>query len=84
MRPERLCDPPGLILSGSENCTQLTANISAADVGTAGTASVTVFNPSPGGGTSNAQPFTVNVGYPIYLPLIRRWGGETRPVGFPQ
>ena len=41
------------------NSTQLTAAITAADIATAGTASVTVFNPAPGGGTSNAQTFTV-------------------------
>ncbi len=40
--------------------TQLTATISAADIAAAGTASVTVFNPAPGGGTSNAQTFTIN------------------------
>ena len=40
--------------------TQLTAAITAADIATAGTASVTVFNPTPGGGTSNAQMFTIN------------------------
>lgn len=39
--------------------TQLQANITAADVGSPGTASVTVFNPAPGGGLSNAQSFTV-------------------------
>src|SRR5439155_1070285 len=41
------------------SATQLTAAISATDVATAGTASVTVFNPTPGGGTSNAQTFTI-------------------------
>jgi len=41
------------------SATQLTAAISATDVATAGTASVTVLNPTPGGGTSNAQTFTV-------------------------
>jgi hypothetical protein len=40
--------------------TQLTAAISASDIAAAGTASVTVFNPTPGGGTSNAQTFTIN------------------------
>ena len=40
--------------------TQLTAAIPAADIATAGTAQVTVFNPAPGGGTSNAQTFTIN------------------------
>src|SRR3970282_2230101 len=38
--------------------TQLTAAIPASDLATAGTAQVTVFNPAPGGGTSNATPFT--------------------------
>jgi uncharacterized protein YdgA (DUF945 family) len=40
--------------------TQLTAAITASDIATAGTAQVTVFNPAPGGGTSNAQTFTIN------------------------
>ncbi|MDD1658410.1 MAG: lectin like domain-containing protein, partial [Methanomicrobiales archaeon] len=40
--------------------TQLTASIPAADIATAGSASVTVFNPTPGGGTSNALTFTIN------------------------
>ncbi len=39
---------------------QLTAQITAADIATAGTASVTVINPAPGGGTSNAASFTIN------------------------
>jgi hypothetical protein len=41
------------------NSTQLTASITAADIATAGTASVTVYTPTPGGGTSNAQTFTI-------------------------
>ena len=40
--------------------TQVTAAILAADIATAGTASVTVTNPAPSGGTSNAQTFTIN------------------------
>jgi hypothetical protein len=40
--------------------TQLSAAIPAADIASAGTASVTVFNPAPGGGTSNAQFFSIN------------------------
>jgi hypothetical protein len=40
--------------------TQLTATITAADIATAGTASVTVFNPAPGGGTSSGRTFTIN------------------------
>jgi hypothetical protein len=39
--------------------TRLTAAITAADIATAGTAQVTVFNPAPGGGTSNARSFTI-------------------------
>ena len=41
------------------SATQLTAAITAADITTAGTATVTVTNPAPGG-TSNAVPFTIN------------------------
>lgn len=40
---------------------QLTAAILAADISTASTATVTVFNPTPGGGTSNALTFTIDV-----------------------
>src|SRR4030095_8689171 len=40
--------------------TQLTAAISASDIAMAGTVNVTVFNPAPGGGLSNAQNFTIN------------------------
>ncbi|MFH1150288.1 MAG: hypothetical protein V1748_07425 [Actinomycetota bacterium] len=39
--------------------TQLTATIPASDIATAGTFDVTVFNPAPGGGESNAQTFTI-------------------------
>jgi hypothetical protein len=38
----------------------LTAAVSAADIAAAGTAQVTVLSPAPGGGTSNAQTFTIN------------------------
>lgn len=41
------------------NATQLTATITAADIAAAGTFPVTVFNPSPGGGLSNAVNFSV-------------------------
>ena len=40
--------------------TQLQAQILAGDIASAGTAPVTVFNPTPGGGTSSAQTFTIN------------------------
>jgi len=38
---------------------QLTSTVPAADIATAGTASVTVTNPAPSGGTSNIQYFSV-------------------------
>ncbi|MGE0126510.1 MAG: IPT/TIG domain-containing protein [Blastocatellales bacterium] len=40
--------------------TQLIAQIPATDIGVASTASVTVFNPAPGGGVSNALPIVVS------------------------
>jgi hypothetical protein len=39
--------------------TQLRAAIPASDIATAGTATITVFNPGAGGGTSNALVFTI-------------------------
>jgi fimbrial isopeptide formation D2 family protein/uncharacterized repeat protein (TIGR01451 family) len=39
--------------------TQLTASIAASDLTAMGAFNITVFNPAPGGGTSNAQTFTV-------------------------
>lgn len=43
------------------NNTQLKAAVTAANIATPGTASVTVFTPTPGGGTSNAVLLTINV-----------------------
>jgi hypothetical protein len=40
--------------------TRLQASIPASDLTSAGTANVTVFNPAPGGGTSNAATFAIN------------------------
>jgi YVTN family beta-propeller protein len=40
----------------------LSAQISASDIAAAGTATVTVFNPAPGGGTSNSLTFTTTTG----------------------
>ncbi len=42
------------------SATQVTAQIPASDIAAAGSASVTVFNPSPGGGLSAALPITIN------------------------
>jgi photosystem II stability/assembly factor-like uncharacterized protein len=39
--------------------TSLTATVPAADIQNAGTATVTVFNPTPGGGTSAGKTFTI-------------------------
>jgi uncharacterized protein (TIGR03437 family) len=40
--------------------TQLTATIPASDIPASGSAQITVFNPAPGGGTSNAVTFAIN------------------------
>src|SRR5262249_46241304 len=45
--------------------TQLNASINAGDVANAVTAQVTVFTPSPGGGTSSNVPFTVTPVNPV-------------------
>src|SRR5262249_21845486 len=47
-----------------KSATQLTAQIDAADIIGQGQASVTVFNPAPGGGVSNNLPFTITAGTP--------------------
>jgi hypothetical protein len=52
--------------------TQPTAEISAADLETAGSATVTVFNPAPGGGVSNTRTFTIKPQHIVYLPLVVR------------
>ena len=43
------------------NSSQLAASISFSDIAAAGTASVTVVNPSPGGGTSNVVFFPITI-----------------------
>lgn len=47
------------------SATQLTASIPATDVAAQGTASVTVFHPAPGGGTSGSQSFSITAGATI-------------------
>jgi uncharacterized protein (TIGR03437 family) len=47
------------------SATQLTAQISAADLVTAGTFTIDVFDPPPGGGASNALTFTVIQSNPV-------------------
>ncbi len=51
------------------NATQLTAAITAADVLSAGTATVTVNNPTPGGGTTSGLTFTINNPLPTLTSL---------------
>jgi hypothetical protein len=50
--------------------TAVTATISAADIAAAATASITVFNAAPGGGTSNAVPLVVSGPSPSLSGLI--------------
>ena len=61
-------DRPTTVLSG----TQVVAQVSAGDVASAGSASVSVFNPAPGGGISNPQPFTIQAYRRVYLPVVIR------------
>jgi hypothetical protein len=50
--------------------TELTAQISAHDIEQAGTVPITVFNPEPGGGTSNQVTFTIDNPVPTLTELI--------------
>jgi hypothetical protein len=47
------------------DASHLTATVAASDLTTVGTASITVFNPTPGGGTSSALTFTINASNPV-------------------
>lgn len=49
--------------------TELKATITAADIAAVGTASLTVFNPTPGGGTTGAQTLTINNPVPTITTL---------------
>jgi YVTN family beta-propeller protein len=55
--------------SGNGTINGLFAQIAASDIATAGTAAVTVFNPGPGGGSSNSVVFTINTGA-VYPQMI--------------
>ncbi len=48
--------------TGNGTINAIVAQISASDIAAAGTATVTVFNPPPGGGTSNSLTFTITTG----------------------
>ena len=60
------------------SATQLTAAITAADIATAGTATVTVTNPAPGGGTSGNLSFTIN---PVSAPALTSLAPTSATVG---
>jgi hypothetical protein len=58
---------------------QLTASIPAADIATAGNASVTVVNPPPVGGTSPAASFTINGSIPGNDLFVSPTGSDSNP-----
>ncbi|MGE0882993.1 MAG: pre-peptidase C-terminal domain-containing protein [Blastocatellales bacterium] len=60
--------------------TKLTADVTAAEIATPGTASITVFTPPPGGGTSNAALLTINVP-PNPVPAITTLSPNTVTAG---
>lgn len=62
--------------------TQVNAQISEADIGGAGTASITAFNPEPGGGLSNAVNLPIVAGG--NLPVITMLTPNAALVGGPQ
>ena len=57
--------------------TSLTATVPATNIATAGTASVTVFSPTPGGGTSGAATFTITVASTVKKFLFDATHAET-------
>jgi hypothetical protein len=57
--------------------TTLTALISAADIAEPGTASITVLDSAPGGGTSAAKTFTISEFSSFYFPQVAVDGGYT-------
>lgn len=61
------------------SASQLTATVPSSNITTAGTASVTVFTPLPGGGTSNALTFTINSTNP--LPVLTSLAPNTATAG---
>jgi predicted outer membrane repeat protein len=63
------------------NNTKLTAQIGAADIAAAGAANVAVVNPAPGGGTSNALPFTITAPGQNPVPSIDTLAPASAPAG---
>lgn len=64
------------------SATQLTAAITAADISAASTALVTILNPAPGGGGSNAQALNVSWPPPI-VPVLSSMFPATAVIGSP-
>lgn len=63
---------------------QLSAVVPAADLAAAATASITVVNPAPGGGTSTALPFSVtavSAGAPAVRQVVTLTGGQAAAHG---
>jgi hypothetical protein len=65
---------------GSPYLQNVTATISTADISTPGTVQVTVSNPTPGGGTSNAVPFVIT--QPTVVPTITSISPSSAPSGY--
>ena len=63
------------------SATQLTATILAADIATPGTATLTVFNPTPGGGVSNGLIFTIDPVADNPIPAISNLNPNTTTAG---
>jgi parallel beta-helix repeat protein len=58
----------------------LSIGVTTQDLATAGVAKITVFTPSPGGGTSNSKDFTINNDIPVInsvMPSSRTAGGPS-------
>jgi len=64
-----------------QNSQNLSATISQADIASAGTAQVTVSNPTPGGGASAPQPFIVT--QPTVIPIISSVSPSSGPANSP-
>lgn len=71
-------DRPTTFISANE----LRASIAAADLTTAASRTVTVFNPAPGGGTSNGQTFTITAASPDNpVPQLAQLNPNAQPTG---
>ncbi len=67
--------------TGFVSTTVLSASITAADMAKEGTFDLTVFNPDPGGGTSNAVTFMTTNGSVTLAPTVSK-GGVVNSAGF--